>query len=161
MEPMLNGNSADPFRTAEETRLSGYDTLLARVAGLLLCPFGLAVLGLAVFLGYRGLTAGTDFPAVLAVMTIFALIGVFCAVTGYRLLFNRPNRYGSLLSPIGWWILSGLFAAMALGLAVFVLESRKYDGVAVPLISGGFAYQSYRAGLAARRRRAVSDAVGA
>jgi hypothetical protein len=48
---------------------------------------------------------------------ILSPIAVFCLVVGIRMLANRPNVYGSVLSPVGWYALASTFAAFAVVLA--------------------------------------------
>ena len=47
------------------------------------------------------------------VLAALATIGLFFAVVGWRVFWNQPNRYGSLLGPIGWRILGVLFGVLA------------------------------------------------
>jgi hypothetical protein len=47
---------------------------------------------------------------VVVVVFIVLVIGFFCLSVGARMFLHRPNRYHSVLSPIGWRILGSLFA---------------------------------------------------
>lgn len=40
---------------------------------------------------------------------MLAVISLFCLLVGYRLTFQKPNRYNSILSPVGWCILGSIF----------------------------------------------------
>lgn len=48
----------------------------------------------------------------------FCVVTAFSLSVGWRLFLNRPNRYGSILGPIGWSILAFLFAAFGIGLTL-------------------------------------------
>jgi hypothetical protein len=47
---------------------------------------------------------------------VFSLVAIFCLVVGGRMIVNRPNTHGSLLSPVGWYVLATVF--LVLGAAV-------------------------------------------
>jgi hypothetical protein len=94
-------------------------TIMARVAGAALLAFGLGLAALAVWMVERRLSlSGGLEPGVAAVIAVFAALALFCLLAGYRLLFDRPNRYGSLLSPLGWRVLATFFFALALAFMV-------------------------------------------
>lgn len=161
MEPQTRQpQSADPLRAAEDLVLTGRaHTVLARIAGGLLLPFGVFVLAFFLWGAGRIWSARGDLQSAAIITLVFSVVGVFCTLVGYRLLFLRPNSYGSLLTPIGWFALAGLFGLTAAVLAVFVISSKQYESWYIPLGSAGFGYRSYRAGIAARRRGAAARAL--
>ena len=74
---------------------------------------------------------------------------VFLLLLGYRLVFNRPYRDGSLLSPLGWRVIAVCFSALAV---VFGFEGVQED-VAAVVPALGAALLAYACVLAARRER--------
>jgi tetratricopeptide (TPR) repeat protein len=90
--------------------------VLARVAGAVLLMFG-ASLGVLAGVGVlRRIEsfAGVDRTAIVFI-AVLGLLAAFCLAVGYRLALNRPNRYGSMLSPTAWALLAGLFGVAGLG----------------------------------------------
>ena len=157
MEPQTHRpQSDDPLRAAEDVVLTGrVHTMLARVAGGLLLPFGIFVLAFLLWGVGRIWSARGDLRSAALITLVFSVVGLFCTLVGYRLLFLRPNAYGSLLTPIGWFALAGLFGLTAVVLVVSAISSAHYESWYIPLACGGFGYRSYRAGFAARRRGAL------
>ena len=47
-------------------------------------------------------------------LSMLFLIMFFCLIVGYRLLFLKPNKYGSILGPFGWTGMSIFWGAIAL-----------------------------------------------
>jgi hypothetical protein len=98
---------------------------LLRLAGAVLSWAGIGLLALmlwsieaAVFGDARfGLGAGIFCATLL-------IVGTFCVATGFRMFLNRPNRYGSILSPRGWSILGIVF-----GLVGIFTVVTAFDGV--------------------------------
>ena len=90
--------------------------LLRYVVGGAIGFCGVGLVFLLVWMLYRLGTLG-DTPAFSVVVLVGAIAAVaaFCLRLGYRLLLNCPNRYHSLLSPLGWNLLGGTFAAVAMG----------------------------------------------
>lgn len=94
---------------------------------------------------------------VVVLLAVIAAIALFCVSVGYRLFFNRPNRYGSILGPIGWRIVSGFFGLTAVGLASAALFTDAYtnrtsiDVLSPILFSGVFSYWCFRIGERASR----------
>lgn len=88
---------------------------LLRTAGGVLSWVGIGLLALLIWL----ISAALDHPRVIdekwiAICVALLVVGAFCALVGFRMFLNRPNKYGSVLSPIGWNILGSVFAAGAL-----------------------------------------------
>src|SRR5262249_23155335 len=97
-------------------------TIIARTAGAvsLALGLGLAILAFRIFERQFALAHDLQLSAIFFVMGC-VLLASFCLMAGYRFLFNRPNRHGSLLSPRGWKILAGCFAVPAVAMAAIAL----------------------------------------
>jgi len=105
--------------------------LFARLIGGVLSLSGLAII--AVFL--RVIWALIDARRALESSGLLILgglltVGLFCTLVGFRLVLNRPNRYGSILSPNGWAVLGFLFALSALLILVLALMQDRPEFVA-------------------------------
>ena len=99
--------------------------VIARLAGAVLFGFGLALAGFCVFAVERLLTIDRAFDAKpYYVVCGIALIGFFCVLVGYRLALNRPNRYQSILPPLGWYALTACFIAAGGALSIATLHMR-------------------------------------
>ena len=110
--------------------------LIARIVGGISLAFGIASAILAVWAVDRQFAIGgiVQISAAAAVVG-FLLISAFCCLVGYRLVFNRPNRSGSLLSVTGWKWLALCFWIVGLTLAAIGLGRGKYQllGAAITL----------------------------
>jgi|HubBroStandDraft_1064217.scaffolds.fasta_scaffold54424_1 ATP-dependent Clp protease adapter protein ClpS len=94
--------------------------LIARVAGAVLLAFGTGLSILAIWVVERQFTLrGSLQLTAIAMVMGFSLLAAFCFPVGYRLLLNRPNRYGSLLSPAGWVVLGICILSITLLLIVY------------------------------------------
>ena len=113
-----------------------YGRLIARIVGGVSLAFGTASAILAIWAIDRQFAIGgvVQISAAAAVVG-FLLISAFCCLVGYRLVFNRPNRNGSLLSSIGWKWLALCFWIVGLTLAAIGLGRGKYQllGAAITL----------------------------
>ena len=110
--------------------------LVARFAGGILLAFGILLAILAAWIIERQLefqrALALRSPAVVMVIC-FGIVAAFCSTVGYRLLFNRPNRYRSLLSPTGWRVLAAFFVALGVGLGAVAIPRADYEFlIAVP-----------------------------
>jgi hypothetical protein len=105
--------------------LSAGASVLARAAGAVLLVFGVALgaLGSVAVLRHIESIAAVDWTATL-VLALFGVLSIFCLAVGYRLAFNRPNRYGSILPPAAWAVLAGIFgiAGLAFGATTFTAK---------------------------------------
>jgi hypothetical protein len=77
------------------------NTLIARIVGGISLTFGIALAMLVILAVERQLAVHGKFDKSLVVILVVivpfcSMISAFCALVGYRLLFNRPNRNGSL-----------------------------------------------------------------
>lgn len=129
--------------------------VLARIAGAVLFLFGIALAALSVWLVERQLTLhGTVAVDAQIGVLIFGIISLFCIVVGYRLAFNHPNRYGSILSPTAWIVLGAMFGFLGLGITAMVLVYKLFDTQFItPVVSPYvFAVLCWRASAVARKR---------
>jgi ATP-dependent Clp protease adaptor protein ClpS len=70
------------------------------------------------------------------VLAFVSVLSAFCLVSGYRLVLNRPNRQGMLLSPTGWRVTAACFLVLAAVLGVVAIRDAEYalafpSGVAI------------------------------
>jgi ATP-dependent Clp protease adapter protein ClpS len=115
--------------------------LIARIIGGVSLAFGIASAILAVWAIDRQIAIrGVVQISAAAAVFVFLSISAFCCLVGYRLLFNRPNRNGSLLSPTGWKMLALCFCIIGLTIAAIGLGRTEYRlfGVALGLGVLGF-----------------------
>lgn len=94
--------------------------VLVRAAGLVLGAFGVALALVDAWFLYRlWLLGRLDQPVGLAFVVVAGTIAAFCLTIGGRMYRNRPNRYGSLMTPRAWTGLGIVFnlVAVLLGLA--------------------------------------------
>jgi hypothetical protein len=133
---------------------------IARLAGgtLLAASLGLALLG--VWILDRQLTLrGTVEPSVLVFTAVLTIVGLVCGVMGIRLTFNRPNRYRSLLPPLGWYAMTSVFALLGSILGFVVIRRGDYEQLVGVACTVAFAAWCWRAGrIAAARGRSDAGA---
>jgi hypothetical protein len=99
----------------------------ARIYGLIALLMGLGLSALAVAIVYAQLSFYGFLPLnPFAAVVGLASVGFFCLAVGYRLFFNRPNKYDSLLSPLAWYAFSTALAFSAIVLGVIFLRDRAY-----------------------------------
>jgi ATP-dependent Clp protease adapter protein ClpS len=110
--------------------------LIARIVGGTSLVFGIASAILAAWaidrqFAIRGIV---QISAAAAVVVYLSISG-FCCLAGYRLVFNRPNRYGLLLSSSRWKWLALCFLIVGLTLAAIGLGRGEYQlwGAAITL----------------------------
>ena len=115
--------------------------LIARILGGTSLAFGVAAAILAVWAIDRQFAIrGIVQVSAVAAVVVFLSISAFCCLVGYRLVFNRPNRNGSLLPSGGWIWLALCFWIVGLTLAAIGLGRGKYQllGAAIGLGVLGF-----------------------
>ena len=128
------------------------DAVFARLIGLVAGTIGIAAMALAGWASFKVYPLEHRAPG-FVVIGAFLVIGVFFLLVGWRLLLNRPNRYGSILSPVGWRVLGSLFAFFV-GTMTLTLDT--ILKVAAPVIGSAiFSYWCFRS---ARRARANASA---
>src|SRR5690348_11658639 len=136
-------SSVSQQQQAEDTLLSGANQWMVRGAGVLLLLFWVALAGVDVFVLGPILLQGALTRSGAVIVAVLALVTVFSLQVGYRLAFLRPNAYGSLLTPVGWSVLAGLFAVAGVGFTVFAVSSRQYESFFLPCVCAGFGYQCW------------------
>lgn len=131
--------------------------LIGRIIGGVSLAFGIASAVLAVWAIDRqfAIRGVVQVSAALAVVT-FLLISAFCCLVGYRLLFDRPNRHGLLLSRTAWRMLALSFCSIALIIAAIALGRGNYGLFACALVLGLLALGSMGAARAIFRKGAFS-----
>ncbi len=110
--------------------------LIARIIDGVSLAFGIAAEILAVWAVDREFAIrGVVQLSAALVIVVFLSISAFCCLVGFRLAFNRPNRHGSVLPPLGWKTLGFSFSIVALTMAAIGLGRGKYQllGAAVGL----------------------------
>ena len=136
------------------------DAVFARLIGLVAGTIGIAAMALAGWASFKVYPLEHRAPG-FVVIGAFLVIGVFFLLVGWRLLLNRPNRYGSILSPAGWRLLGSLFAVIGVGVFAFFVGTMTLTldtilKVAAPVIGSAiFSYWCFRS---ARRARANASA---
>jgi ATP-dependent Clp protease adapter protein ClpS len=124
--------------------------LMARIIGGVSLAFGIGSAILAVWAIDRqfAIRGGLQTSAAMVIL-VFLIIAAFSSLVGYRLLFNRPNRNGSILSPTGWKMLALCFCIVGLTIAAIGLGRREYRLFGVALGLGVLGLGSIIAGRAA------------
>jgi hypothetical protein len=129
--------------------------IIIRITGSLLSLFGIGLAILCLWIIERQFALlGTVRLNALTLVLIFGLISFFCVVVGYRLTFNRPNKYGSILSPSSWIILGLVFGALGLAITagiIFINLPTRFISTAIFLIL--FTVVCWYSGSLARKRR--------
>ena len=130
--------------------------LYARLFGLVAIFFGLAFCWAGIYLMHEMydlfLSYGTAGLGAFTFIAVLFAIGWCCILVGVRLTLNRPNRYGSLLPPAGWYVVGTFLAiaAVALGYSM-ILEQNYYDAFAA-IIPGSLSVLTFHAGIRARNK---------
>jgi ATP-dependent Clp protease adapter protein ClpS len=128
--------------------------LIARIVGGISLAFGIVLAMLVIFAVERQLAVHGDLDkSVVVIVAVCSMISAFCSLAGYRLLFNRPNRNGSLLSPAGWMALTASFLAVGAALTFVAVVRREYQSLAASI---GLFVLAYGSVIAGRRRRPIS-----
>ena len=102
------------------------NSIFARLAGVVFGIIGVGLGSLAAFIAWRQFESrGTIETAAAVLLVVLIPIAWFCASTGWRLAWNRPNRYGSIVRPWAWRTLAGIFLVFAITLVVFATMEAK------------------------------------
>ena len=89
------------------------DRLMPVLVGGVISWIDVALLALFIWVLWSAINRPNVVDAgVIALCAGLLIVGTFCALVGFRLFLNRPNKYGSILSPVGWRVLGALFAAV-------------------------------------------------
>jgi len=110
------------------------NAIFAKVIGGVLLWIGVTFIALFVWASYKisVLNRALELGA-FALLVAFAILAAFCSLIGWRLFLNRPNRFGSILSPLGWRILGAMFAVFAAAFVVFWIMLLR-DGASTELM---------------------------
>jgi hypothetical protein len=73
-------------------------------------------------------------------LTVLALLSAFCCTVGYRLALYRPNRYGSIVSPNLWLVLTVAFGSLGLVLGAMSFLSPRSVGGSIAATACSFAF---------------------
>lgn len=85
-------------------------------------------------------------------LTVVGLLTAFFASVGWRLVLNRSNRHGSLLTPALWFAIALLFAICGLGIAGMVIAQGRFGDLLAPGCALAFALLAARAGRRAMKK---------
>lgn len=140
------------------------DDAIARLIGVVAVAIGLLGVGLVAWATY--MVAQLEHPTWGAFFLIggFLVVAVFFLRVGWRLLFNRPNRFGSIFGPLGWGIWGVAFALLAATMLVFSAHdlALRIDVIierVLPIIgSVVFSYWCFKSG---KRAKANASSKGA
>ena len=123
---------------------------MARIIGGVSLAFGIAAAILAVgAIGQQFAIRGVVQISAAAVIVVFLSISAFSCLVGYRLVFNRPNRNGTILSRSGWKTLGVSFSIVALTMTAIGLGRSEYRLLGLALGLGVLGLGSVLAGRAA------------
>jgi ATP-dependent Clp protease adapter protein ClpS len=126
-------------------------TFIASVTGGILLAFGIVLAMFVARIVELQFVTRNALQTNAAVTALSCLVmSVFFLVVGYRLLFNRPNRNGSLLSPIGWMVLAVCFFAVGAVVAAIGMSRGDYQAFVAAVGLAAFGCLSVIAG---RRRQ--------
>jgi hypothetical protein len=95
------------------------NAVFAKIIGGVMLWIGVAFVALLIWASYKimMLNRSPDYWA-FVLLGAFALLATFCSLVGWRLFLNQPNRYGSILSPVGWRVLAGVFGVLGAGFLI-------------------------------------------
>ena len=83
---------------------------LQRATGLLAALAGMALALLVLLTGHNLSQRAEEMEAgLIGALLAMAAIGAFLVSSGWRMLFNLPNRHGSALTPATWYIAAVVF----------------------------------------------------
>lgn len=126
----------DPYGREVDPWLQRAVGILALAAGV---PFALLFVYVLVRFVYVLVRTAGRLPAeaalILGTLGVLALIAGFLLSVGWRLAFNRPNAYKSLLAPNVWFAIALLFLVLAVCLAVAMFRAGNLAGLEAPAYS--------------------------
>lgn len=106
------------------------------VLGIISLTAGVGLAALSGVIVYKQLAFNGKLPwEPFVYVSIFLLIALFCLVAGIRLIFLRKNRTASIMPPIVWTLLGGVFILVSILLLVKVLLAGDYTNFGVPGIT--------------------------
>jgi hypothetical protein len=117
------------------TKNPGIPASTVRVVGIVAGLIGLAFIALAGLLIIRQIQfRKTVPPDVLLFVLAVSPIAFFFVTAGWRLTLNRPNRYGSFISPTAWRLLAAIFAAVAIWMGIIATRQLELGTAAIPIV---------------------------
>jgi hypothetical protein len=90
--------------------------------------------------------------SVLLFCAIVAVMAFVCGTIGLRLVFDRPNRYQSLLPPFGWYTMGSVFVLLGSGLGFVVIRQGDYGQLVGAACAILVAFWCWKAGRTATAR---------
>lgn len=114
--------SRDPKPTSDEIK-EEIDGTISRLIGFVAAAIGLLGLSLAVWATYMVAQLQHPTGGAFAIIGVFLALAVFFLRVGWRLFFNKPNRFGSIFSPRGWRALGAIFAVLAVAMLVVTAQN--------------------------------------
>jgi ATP-dependent Clp protease adapter protein ClpS len=124
---------------------------LLKLVGAVMLAAGMLGAALAAWLIELRLPATRgDASGSISLTALLVAICAFCSLVGYRLLFNRPNRFGSLFSPFAWRLFAGFFCLMGVLMTIPSLRRGEYGALVILPCFGALGYACL---LASRRAR--------
>jgi len=133
---------------------------IQRAVGVVALLVGLALAGLfvsGVFKLASLRSAGETFALIF--LAVIGVLMAFFVTVGWRMALNRPNRYGSLLTPGLWFFVAVLFLILALTIASFFVAERRFSELETPAGALAFAVLAALAGRRAMKKRNVAGDV--
>ena len=127
-----------PQTRTEELLLQPVGERMERWVGIVCGAIGIALGSLVLWLAVVALTRGRPPIGVWVVMAVVGALAYFFTAVGYRLVRRIPNRYGSILSPRAWSVLTVVFfGGGAIGgyLSIIAKDYRHLDGVASAMLT--------------------------
>jgi len=114
--------------------------------GLVVTVFGVGGFLLIAGMAYRLISTDKvlDTFGVVFILILLPIV-LFCLSVGYRLTFNRPNKYGSLLSPKAWRVLGSIFLVVTLVFVVIAIKEDIYEVIIGAINSAIFTVWCFKA----------------
>jgi hypothetical protein len=125
-----------PQTRTEKFLLQPAGKRMERWVGIVCGAFGIALGPLFLWLVVVALTRGPT-VGVWIVMAVVGALAYFFTSVGYRLVRRIPNRYGSVLSPRAWSVLTVVFfggGAIGCYLSMIARDYSHLDGVASAML---------------------------
>jgi ATP-dependent Clp protease adapter protein ClpS len=129
--------------------------IVARIAGIILLLFGVGLVAFGLSATVRLLSSAERFESsARIVVAVFLGLGVILSSIGFRLAANRPNKYQSILPPMGWYVLAFLLVALGATFGILAILQKQTEYVTGVLIASLMAWGCWTA---AKRTRASAS----
>lgn len=123
--------------------------LVMLVTGLILAAFAVAMVALIAFMGWRVLQGELRVSGSgLLLVAVLAASAYGVGTLAWRLIANRPNRYGSIMGPVAWRIASVISFIAAVGSAYGAFLARDLTLVGVSITGMLMTVWSWRTAVA-------------